>query len=88
MSAIVESGQLLFLLLMGVPVSALFLLSVLWLVFIVRRRLLGLIGAALIGSAFLWGQTYSLVLFLLFGLGTFACVRASSIKGLPVSRGS
>jgi membrane protein implicated in regulation of membrane protease activity len=86
MSAIVESGELLFLFLMGVPVLALLLLTVLWLVFVVRRRPLGLIGAALIGSAFLWGQTYSLALFLLLlGLGILACVRASRTTELPIS---
>jgi hypothetical protein len=86
MSAIVESGELLYLLLMSGPVLALLLLCALWLLFIVRQRLLGLIGAALIGSAFLWGQRYSIALFLLlFGPGVLACVRASGTKELSIS---
>ncbi len=78
-----ETGQLLFVLLVGVPVIALALLGALWLICVVKRPLLGIVGMTIVGATYCYGEGLVLVLFV---PGIFACVAATKGAGKPLSK--
>lgn len=53
---VVETGQIFFALLVGVPIMALAMLGSLWLVYVVKRPLLGIVGLAIVGTTYCYGE--------------------------------
>lgn len=78
----VEIGQLLFVLLIGVPVTALAVLCSLWLIFVVKRPILGVLGLAIIGATYSYGDGVALLRIV---PGILACVAATGGSGKTLS---
>ncbi|OOG69040.1 hypothetical protein BLJAPNOD_04459 [Ensifer sp. M14] len=78
-----ETGQLFFVLLVGVPVIALALFGILWLICVVKRPLLGIVGMTIVGATYCYGEAPVLLLFV---PGIFACVAATKGSRKPLSK--
>ncbi|MBP1872928.1 hypothetical protein J2Z19_002640 [Ensifer adhaerens] len=78
-----ETGQIFFALLVGVPIMALATLGSLWLVYVVKRPLLGIVGLAIVGMTYCYGDGPSL---LLLAPGVFSCIAATKGSGMTLSK--
>lgn len=80
---LVETGQIFFALLVGVPIMALAMLGSLWLVYVVKRPLLGIVGLAIVGTTYCYGEGPAL---LLLAPGVFSCIAATKGSGMTLSK--
>ncbi len=80
---LVQTAQIFFALLVGVPIMALAMHGSLWLVYFVKRPLLGIVGLAIVGTTYCYREGPAL---LLLAPGAFCRVAATKGSGMTLSK--